>query len=725
MRGTFLFSYLLAWPDELPSLDGDGLTQLDKAAILLRSRHFLEAESLVLSGLARSPGDLAKSWRWLHVFSCLCQRRFEAAQLSFDSLDVDLSLPNDRFLQLQIWIEAGQHQCFETVSSDWWDGESSFPLLAVSHLSVLLATGNLSGADQLLSLYPADLCVEWVCLRSRLDALRGNFAGAALLLDQAAQRFPAHLGLSSETVRRQIDARSRDRTIPCMRNALNIHGEQPELLESAATLKLLQREPAQARRCHLMLNAFDSVRAIPHSSAGLINAYEQTGFVSWMPFLHRALSSQAVESSVVKHNLCMFLPSFDAKFAEVHIRDHVHALLNSPDFSRFALSSPPPSPIIPLGCGEKLTIAWLTGDLVHHPVSRFLLGFFQASVGRLAHRHVLVNLKDHQSESVAERFSSISGLEYLDVGPLDPAGKLAQIRAAAPHVAIDLSGWTDGNFAAGFLARLAPVQVNYLGFFASTGIPAMDAWLGDAHLFPDPMDEWHEEQVVRLQRCFIAWEPRDPLPEARMPVTQPPVAQGIRFGSFNHNRKLSDSTLRLWGQILEAIPGSRLVLKANHRGDEATQILLRRRMQRQGLDVNKVIWLPIAPTPEEHLQQYSQMDVALDCFPNGGCTTTCEALWMGVPVITLTGATYVSRMSTAVLHGAGLSRFCADTEARYVELAHEQASNLQWLRQNRFYWRRMLQSNPLGDAADLMAHLEKCFSSLYASRCNDASASCL
>jgi protein O-GlcNAc transferase len=107
------------------------------------------------------------------------------------------------------------------------------------------------------------------------------------------------------------------------------------------------------------------------------------------------------------------------------------------------------------------------------------------------------------------------------------------------------------------------------------------------------------------------------------------------------------------------------------------------------------------------------MDVALDSFPNGGCTTTCEALWMGVPVITLTGHSYVSRMSTAVLRGAGLHDWCATTQEHYLQLAVDCAGRLNELRQNRAHWRAQLVNNKIGDAADLMQHLEFALSQLY------------
>lgn len=717
-----MFDHLLAWPDSLPDPADPSLEVLEKAAVLIRLRRYVEAEALILGQIAASASSL-RSWHWLFVFLCISQRRTQSAELAFSAFPVDFKRPEDRFLHAQFLVEGSQVNRLRALPADWWHDETAFPLLGVAHACYLILASELDEAECIVSLYPEAFCAELLRCSSMISALRRDEQQSAKLITAAAERYPHHVGIYAEAVKRLIDARSRDHTIPFFRQALNLHGEQPEFLESAAVLKLLQREPAQARRCHLLLNAYDSVRPLPHHSTGLINSYEQTGYVDWMPYLHPALLKEPVETSSVQHNLCMFLASLDPRHAEKHVRNHVSGLMELPHYSQFAGVKPAVRLPQKSVHSQTLKIAWLTGDLVHHPVSRFLLGFFHSSIGCLSHEHLLVNLKDHQSESVAERFVGIPRLEHVEVGRLSPVEKLAVIREHQPHVVVDLSGWTDGNFAAGFMARMAPVQVNYLGYFASTGIPAMDAWLGDSLLFPDPMEEWHQEAVIRLPRCFIAWQPSQALPESKALIPDPPKSIGIRFGSFNHNRKLSNETLRLWGQILQSVPGSNLVLKANHRGDDATQILLRRRMQRQGLDPERVVWLPIAASPEEHLQQYGQMDVALDCFPNGGCTTTCEALWMGVPVITLTGSSYVSRMSTAVLHGAGLPELCAVNQEHYLQLAIEQANNLHWLRHHRGHWRYALKTNPLGDAADLMRHLEGCFTDLYREAANASAVS--
>lgn len=724
-----MFDLLLAWPDsrDLAAFTpNDCSTQRDVSAIasLIRLQRFLEAEAVLLARCAERPGADDEQLLQLLVILRFYQRRLDAAQSLLDQHTFS-DAAFFRFAQAQLWLEQGEtallDQCVER--SGWWDGELEFPHLLLAHIAYELSKERDDAASTLIHRFPGDPCMEVIRFQARILARRRDYPQAAALLGRAAERFPQHVGLQAETASMLIQARSREGTIPFLRGMFQRHGEQSAFLDSLAQVQLLKREPGLARRSQLLLHAAASVQNLAFNPAGLVVSYEQTGYVDWMPYLHPSLMEHPVEASAIQHNMCLYLSSIEASSAERHVRRQVQRLMALPQFADHAQSGQPPRSAQFADTVTPLTIAWLTGDLVHHPVSRFLLGFFKAAEGHLSHRHVLVNLKNHDSESVSHRFEGIAGVQQLDVGSLTPNSKLAAIREQQAHVAIDLSGWTDGNFATGFMARMAPVQVNYLGYFASTGIPAMDAWLGDHQLFPDPMHEWHQERVVRLPRCFIAWQPPELLPEAHCPVADRSLTGGIRFGSFNHNRKLSDVTLRLWGQILTEIPDAQLVLKAHQQGDTATQQLLRRRMLKQGLDPERVIWLPIAATPEEHLKQYAEMDVALDCFPNGGCTTTCEALWMGVPVITLTGSTYVSRMSTAVLHGAGLPHLCARNSQHYLQLALEQASNLTWLRQNRAQWRLALQSNPLGDARGLMFSLEHCFLSLYRDSCTAAVAS--
>ncbi len=708
-----MFQVLFAWPDELPDLKGIQGNLL--IATLMRLQRFHEAERLLLSSLAKCPKD--QDLLVLLIILRHFQHQFESAGTLLTRLD-DIDSSVGRFLQTQTFLENREFDRMESLPSHWWNEQTSFIPLALSHISWFLSSQQYQSAYELINAIQKPHCMEIVRFNARLLSLSGSYKEAVDILLPAAKRFPQHCALQAEMATLLINARSRYQTIPFLRESLNRHGEQTEFMDPLTRIHLLRREPAKARRMQLLQLVNSSVHPTLFNPSNLVSTYEQLGCADWIPCLKQELLTGDIKTSSIQHNLCSQFASLEAPEYGSYLQSYVSKLIAVPEYKSHQRSGLIPRSAKAKDVKNPLTIAWLTGDLAHHPVSRFLLGFLRAGSTDFKHRHLLVNLKDHESESNVELFHDIQGLEILEVGNLDPNHKLAEIRNHQPHIAIDLSGWTDGNFVTGFLARMAPVQINYLGYFASTGIPSMDFWLGDKHLFPEKINEWHVEEICRLNRCFIAWEPTEGLPEAKAQVTDPPRGAGIRFGCFNHNRKFSDRTLNLWGRILNSIHGSFLVLKANHSGDLDTQELLRRRMLRAGLDPERVIWLPITASPEEHLEQYSQMDVGLDPFPNGGCTTTCEALWMGVPVITLIGRSYVSRMSTAVLNGAGLPEFCAKTEEDYLNLAIGMASRLDWLRSGRDRWRNYIQENSLGDAFSLMQELETTFQKLYLTKCS-------
>ena len=537
---------------------------------------------------------------------------------------------------------------------------------------------------------------------------------ACLLLKPLIQRAPNHLRLFRQLLVTQIDARDGSGVLSVARSVLHLFGEHPEFLYLMTTLNLLQRHPGLARRSVLLQQAWISVRSTPSHLGNQINSYEMNGQVHWLEFLLDSVRSMAVQiDPEMQSNLCMQLASIQSNQYQEQVENLIENLQKTAEFqdikdkpSQTVNSTSSPS--------SALRIGWITGDLAYHPVARFLYSFFAstASSSRTA-SHSLVSLVDHGSESSYLSFSKLSGLSLLNYSKYFGKDAVSRVRDHSFDVVVDLSGWTGGNFMAGFLARLAPVQVNYLGYFASTGLPTMDYWLGDHSVFLDNHQEWSTEKLWRLDRPFLAWQPVDPLPEASIDVMPAPSGP-VRFGSFNHNRKLSDQTLRLWADLLNSVPGSRIVLKASAKRDSDTQLILRRRMLRQGLDPERVDWLALTKGPVEHLQQYALIDIALDPVPNGGCTTTAEALWMGVPTVTLAGSHYVSRMSTAVLSGANMPEWIAQDRVGYINLAREHAARVSELRHKRDYWRSRLQASPLGDASDLMKHLEAAFAEMHA-----------
>jgi protein O-GlcNAc transferase len=705
---------LFAWPDELRDHSRSGhVSRLDQVLIHLRLQESLLAErelnALAVSDVrcSRTLLSLLRSFLLIQEHCYLSAEHILRSPDILQSCSEDL-LPLRNLLLARLSISSRRLPSGSTFGSEFWGVTSAWQPLQIVHAHHLLLSGNLDAAQNLFDSISQPYILEARLLQAALFVRHHHYSDAIACLQNAADRFPQHRELSAQYVNTLLEARSQQLVLPALRHALSLHGEHASLLGAVCTVKLLQRQPSLARRAAFIQRLRpEHARQDASRLSNVLVTYEQTGHADWLAHLTCSALKDATNQLPIQENRCLQLASAQSPLVADQVRSVLNIYGDSPIAAPFAQSK-----VASLPRTNPLRIGWISGDVCHHPVTRFLLGFFEASSHRLDHQHVLVNLRDHLAESYLDRFYRYTDLQHIDASVESPSCKVEIIRDAQLDVAIDLSGWTGGHFMRGFMTRLAPLQVNYLGYFASTGLPTMDAWIGDSGLFPTPMQEWHSEQIQRLSRCFIAWQPSQQLDEAHEPVTDAPTG-GIRFGCFNHNRKLSDTVLRLWGDLLTSVPGSSLVLKANASADPYTQTLLVRRMRRAGLDPDRVIWLPLAGTHREHLQQYRHVDVALDSFPNGGCTTTCEALWMGVPVITLTGTHYVSRMSTAVLQGAGMADWCASSTQHYVSLAKQQADRLSELRQNRDRWRSQVLHHPLGDAADLMHHLEHALVELH------------
>ncbi len=707
------------WPDQLSQAVPEVTASCSLQQLAIGIRTGIQASQIEAALLTRKRLYPAESVSCLQLLCWLyfdrCERRAFAAVLKVIRQQAP-ELLETRILTLAAWLWSDDLFAIDRAPTQLWRDEEQSVLLQLCRVAFLLKANDLLAAQRVLQSIPKPFPLEACLLQARLWAKQGNQYEALELLRPLVLRAPKHLRFARQLLNHMIDGKDSDHILPYAREALSRFGEHPELLYHVTTLNLYQRHPGLARRSALLQQVSASIRPTLINLGNQLACYEMNGLTNWLDHvLPVVLDSAQVNEPQLQGNLVMQYASIQSSKYCSYVQSLVRSLEDSPGYrqlyiNRCALANASLSSVPSI---RSLRVAWVTGDCAYHPVARFLLGFLAASQQCRRHDHVVVNLVDHGKESFATAFAALSGVKVHDVSTLSLHDRLKAIRDQRFDVAIDLSGWTGGNYLAGFHARLAPVQINYLGYFASVGIPTMDYWLGDQALFPEGHAEWATETLWRLPRPFLAWQPVDPLPEASMPVADPPSGP-VRFGSFNHNRKLSDATLQLWARVLAAVPGSRLTLKASADGDADTQRLLRRRMLRQGIDPERVDWLALAKGPVEHLRQYARIDIALDPIPNGGCTTTCEALWMGVPTITLAGDHYVSRMSTAVLAGAGLPEWIAADATSYVALAQRMAADVASLRASRAQWRQTLQSSPLGDAADLMTHLEEAFSAMHA-----------
>lgn len=336
----------------------------------------------------------------------------------------------------------------------------------------------------------------------------------------------------------------------------------------------------------------------------------------------------------------------------------------------------PPATVKSLSArGGRLRVAFLSSDLRSHSVAYFLEPLLR-HLDRS--RFEIVLYHDHfVVDAMSERLRQHAALWRNFVGQIHDNVERV-IREDAPDILIDLAGHTGVSRLPVFAHRVAPVQISYLGYPNTTGLREMDFRLVDAVTDPGPDDDrFHTEKLVRFAPCAWAFQPPASSPE---PVrTQTPEPNGapspVVFGSFNNFAKVSDVTLALWRRVLAAVPGSRLFLKSQGLGEPGTGDFVRQKLHALVDDPARIVLAGRTESLADHLALYSQVDIALDTFPYHGTTTTCEALWMGVPLVTLLGDRHAARVSASLLTAVGHPEWIARSEDDYVRIAAELAAD--------------------------------------------------
>lgn len=709
-----MYSILLAWPDtvELSSFQSE---TLEYSAALVRLNRLREAECHILAKF------LVGTYEYPVAIDALCLLGFiKASHCDWQSLlqieeqikRLDLGSWQASFVNLKRLIGVNERAALDCALQSIERSSEEIPdILRLEVIKAYLMNGSLDKASLHLAKYTADHSIEVCSLQGTLLVAQGRYREAYNLLIRCLGYARYSVPLMAQILDVVIRARQANQVVSTAKEALLAHGEHPLFLNNITAVKLLQREPAFARRASMQLQTWSSLGSYGAGWSNQICAYEMCGNTDWIEYIHPAVWSNPLLNVDLASNLVLHLASIQSPRYRDHVLNFVkHLNIQERPFNPAQISGK--TSVANSSQSRQLRIAWISGDFTPHPVSRFLHHFFSASDYSRRHHHIFVSLFDHGQSSNLNEFARYHNTEILDLAHCNSSQVFDALRSRQLDIAIDLSGWTGCNCVYAFLQRVAPIQINYLGYFASVGIQTMDYWIGDTELFSYPYAEWHSEKLISLDRPFIAWQPPAFLPEGKIQsVTQPPKGP-LAFGTFNHTRKLSDQTLRAWGEILRRTKGSILVLKATTESDSTSKALLLDRFMRCGLDPERVRWVPFTPTSEEHLLQYAQIDISLDPFPNGGCTTTLESLWMGVPVITLKGPHYVSRMSSAILAAAALPELIADSEESYIRLAVEFSHRIEFLRTSRNTWRTSLMESKLGDASDLMRQLEECFDAI-------------
>jgi predicted O-linked N-acetylglucosamine transferase (SPINDLY family) len=357
---------------------------------------------------------------------------------------------------------------------------------------------------------------------------------------------------------------------------------------------------------------------------------------------------------------------------------------------------------------RPLRIGYVSPDFREHSVAYFLFGLLANHSPREFEVFCYSNLA--KGDAVTEEIKRKCA-QWRDVIGMDDEKLAALIRRDQIDLLIDLAGHTANNRLMVFARKPAPIQLTYLGYPGSTGLSAMDYRLTDNYLDPPGQTEqFNSEQLARLPRTFACYVP----PEKAPAVSELPAkSRGfVTFGVFANLAKVTDHSLKVWAEILNQIPRSKLIMMGKGMSGESAAAHIKQKLSEAGISADR---LTIAGTLklEKYLQAHGDVDLLLDTFPVNGHTVTCHALWMGVPVVSLSGRTYCERLGTSVLSNLQLNELIARTPEQYVRIAVDLAKDFGRLAELRAGMRKRMARSPIMDHAGFARDVESLYRELW------------
>lgn len=349
--------------------------------------------------------------------------------------------------------------------------------------------------------------------------------------------------------------------------------------------------------------------------------------------------------------------------------------------------------------GDPIRVGYLSADFRTHAMRHYLEPLLMGH--RPERVKVICYMQSKVTDEVTQRLQGY-GHEWVDVHAMNDDALVQRIRADRIHILVDCMGHTMGTRLTALARKPAPVLMSYLGYLGSTGLPAMDYRLTDAWMDPAGLTErQHTEQLLRIPGGSVAYVPHTDCPDVNpLPAL---IGDGVTFGSLNKLEKLNLQVVQVWAAILKQVPDSRLLLKTKQLADPMMAGRLLGLFEAQGIDEDRLV---LRPASYGHLSTYHEIDIALDPFPFGGGATTCDALWMGVPVLTTPGTRSAGRLTHSMLHTMGRSEWSTENLNAYVARAVSMANDLTGLAQVRAVLRPQMQASALMDVKGFVQRLE-------------------
>ena len=532
----------------------------------------------------------------------------------------------------------------------------------------------------------------------------GRYAEAIAPLRTAIRLVPKHAIARLNLGTALLEIRELDEAIRSFREAITLEPQRPEahnVLGHALTLisRYSEAEASFNEALRLQPNygaAHDNLGGLLKLQARLPEAIQH----------YRAALTHAPYPAT-HSNLLLALNFTDIPPAEIlaeHQRwDEIYAapLRLEPRAVEPAVTSP-----------RRLRVGYVSPDFINHAVARFIEPVLSAHDRN--HFEVFCYSSSPNPDAVTTRLRAMNE-NWRDTSLLNEAQTAALVAKDGVDLLVDLAGHTAGNQLLVFARKPAPVQITWIGYPNTTGVRAMDYRLTDSICDPTgAADALNRETLVRLPGPFSCYLPTSESPAVReLPALK---AGYVTFGSFNQFAKLNSRVIELWARVLRVCPSSRLLVRARSLADELTASRLRETFAQWGIEPGRLELDGRQLSVAAHQACYHHVNVALDTFPYNGTTTTCEALWMGVPVVTLRGQTHVARVGASLLTHLGRPEWIAASPEDYVLRCQTLVSDLPALAKTRAGLRDEFRTSPLADAIGFTRTLEATYAQLWAQR---------
>ena len=493
-----------------------------------------------------------------------------------------------------------------------------------------------------------------------------------------------------------------EKAIVCYKKAIEIDPESAAYYSNCGSAYQQLGKIKEAIVCYKKAIEIDPEFAMPYSKCG--SAYiNLVNFEKAAWWFKKALELEPTDSTI--HSDFLFYqhydPEIDARqlLAEAENWQQRHGNIQNVSFTPFQTDH----------LDDRIRIGYVSPDFRQHSVSMFLLPLFSEHDHERFEIFCYSNVRCY--DRISRRIEDLSD-HWCSISGLDDRKTATKIHRDDVHILVDLAGHSGDNRLPVFAFKAAPIQVNWLGFPGTTGMRAMDYRITDAVADPEgEADEGHTETLVRLSDGFLCYSPPEDVPD----ISAPPFGKtgAITFGSFNNLPKISERVVEAWSRILRRVPGTSLLMKSKALRDKSVKERYIGLFEANGISADRVVMLSHLPSITEHLNLYSRIDIALDTFPYNGTTTTCEALWMGVPVISLNGNRHAARVGASILKHIGLPDLIAETEDEYVSRAVQLSHDRDLLTNLRETIRGRMKRSPICDAASFARKMENAYMEMY------------